>query len=64
MSDRTNFLATVSSVSAAGITLKFDGDEQPTTKRYKYNTAIKFSVGQRVKVAKISGTYIVEYPIS
>nr|DAL24629.1 MAG TPA_asm: NfeD-like C-terminal, partner-binding [Caudoviricetes sp.] len=29
-----------------------------------YNKSITFKVGDRVKVAKISGTYIVEYPIN
>lgn len=64
MIEQTDFLATVASVNAAGITLIFDGDATATTKRYKYNTAVTFSPGQRVKVVKISGTYIVEYPIS
>lgn len=64
MINQTDFLATVSSVDSTGITLIFDGDSAATAKRYKYNAAVTFKPGQRVKVVKISGTYIVEYPIS
>lgn len=63
MNERTDFLATVGAVYSDGLTLIFDGQTEATTKRYKRNTAITFKAGQRVKVVKISGTYIVEYPI-
>lgn len=56
-------LATVDAVYADGISLIFDGDSAPTDKHYKCNAAISFSAGQRVKIVKISGTYVVEYPI-
>lgn len=59
----TDFLATVAAVYSDGITLIFDGQTAPTAKRYKFNTAVTFKSGQRVKVVKLSGTYIVEYPI-
>ena len=45
-------------------TLIFPGETEPTTKAYKCNESIEFSAGMRVKIAKISGTYVVEYPIS
>ena len=63
MNERTDFLATVGSVHSDGLTLIFDGQTEATQKRYKRNTAVTFTAGQRVKVVKISGTYIVEYPI-
>jgi len=57
------FFATVGTVYTDGITLILDGVAAESTKHYKCNTSIKFSAGDRVKVAKISGTYVVEYPI-
>lgn len=61
---QTDFLATIGAVYSDGVTLIFDGQTQPTTKRYKRNKSVTFTPGQRVKVVKISGTYIVEYPVS
>jgi len=55
--------ATVDTVYSDGITLIFDGQTTATTKRYKANTSILFVAGQRVKVCKDSGTYVVEYPV-
>lgn len=55
--------ATIGSVSSDGVTLIFDGQIAPTAKRYKHNKSINFSVGQRVKVIKTCGTYLVEYPV-
>lgn len=56
-------LATVVSVSSDGLQLQFDGETQATQKKYRYNQSITFQIGDRVKVARISGTYVVEYPI-
>ena len=64
MNNRTDFLATVGAVYDDGLTLVFDGQTEATQKRYKQNTAITFAAGQRVKVVKIAGTYIVEYPVT
>lgn len=55
--------ATVGNVSTTGITLIFDGQEEPTEKEYRCNTVCPFSAGDRVKVCKDSGTYVVEYII-
>lgn len=44
-------------------TLIFPGEVEPTTKAYKCNESIEFAAGMRVRIAKISGTYVVEYPI-
>ena len=64
MIEQTDFLATVGAVYSDGITLILDGQTEPTQKHYKRNASISFSSGQRVKVVKISGTYIVEYPVT
>lgn len=55
--------AVVTSVDNSGLQLMFDGEIYPTKKRYKFNSAYTFKVGDRVKVNKQSGSYIVEYPI-
>ena len=55
------FLATVAGVYSDGVTLNIDGAE--TKKHYLTNASQSFQAGDRVKVAKISGTYIVEYAI-
>ncbi len=55
--------ATVIAVAEDGLTLQFDGETEAAKKKYKYNKSITFTVGQRVKITKISGTYIAEYPI-
>lgn len=55
--------ATVVSVQTEGLGLLFDGETEPSAKLYKYNKAITFQVGDRVKVTKVSGTYVVDYPI-
>ena len=58
------YFATIGNVNSSGVTLIFDGESTATTKRYKVNKAGTYVAGNRVKVAKISGTYIVEYVIS
>lgn len=56
-------LATVANVAEDGITLIIDGEEEAGEKKYKVNTAVKFTTGDRVKIFKNSGTYLVEYKI-
>jgi len=51
--------ATVAGVYSDGLTLTFDGASGPSTKRYKCNTFVKFAAGDRVFLAKDSGTYVV-----
>ena len=55
--------ATVMGVYEDGLQLKFDGEKEATSKRYRYNKSITFQLGDRVKVMRVSGTYVVEYPI-
>lgn len=55
--------ATIGQVYADGVSLIFDGQEEPTEKHYKCNTSIIFSAGDRVKILSDSGTYVVEYVV-
>lgn len=53
-------LATVGNYnSSTGTTLIFDGADTATTKRYKRVGSASLSAGNRVLVAKISGTYLI-----
>lgn len=62
--ERPNFnFATVGAKYADGLSLIFDGETEPSEKHYKCNTSVTFSAGQRVKIFKDSGTYIVEYVV-
>ena len=56
-------LATVASVQSGGVKLIFDGQSEASQKTYKCNAAISFKEGDRVKIHKDAGTYIVEYPV-
>ena len=58
-----NFLATVGAVYDDGMSLILEGQTEATTKHYKCNTSATFAAGDRVKVARISGSYIVEYVV-
>lgn len=56
-------LATVTAVTAEGIQIRIDGDEQASSKTYPCNSGARFQTGQRVRIKPDSGTYIVEYPV-
>lgn len=58
----TVYLATVHAVYVDGISIILDGEKTPKKKHCKYNKSIDFYTGQRVKVCKINGGFIVEYP--
>ena len=55
--------ATVGTVHPDGIALVFDGEETESLKHYKCNAYIPFAPGQRVRIIRDSGTYVVEYPV-
>lgn len=55
--------ATISEIYDDGVTLIFDGGDAPTQKHYLTNMFVVFAAGQRVRVIKDSGTYVVEYPV-
>lgn len=56
-------LATVAEITATGLKLIFDGEADSDGKVYACNAGYVYAVGDRVKVCKISGTYLVEYVI-
>lgn len=56
-------LATVAAISQSGVTLIIDGDEEAGEKEYKVNTMQNLKAGDRVRISKISGTYLVEYVV-
>ena len=60
--------ATVAGVHEDGISLIFDGETADGTepaegKHYRCNTSVVFQVGDRVKICRDSGTYVVEYVV-
>lgn len=54
-----HYLATVVSVEAAGVALRFDGETEARTKIYRRLAAYSPTEGDRVLMVQISGTYIV-----
>lgn len=54
-------LATITAVGTDGVQIQIDGEEEAGEKEYKVNTSVKFAVGDRVKIFKNSGTYLIEY---
>lgn len=55
--------ATVGEVLDDGVTLIFDGQDEATDKHYRCNASVLLLPGDRVKVCKDSGTYVVEYVV-
>lgn len=53
-------LGTISSYSSGdGVTLTIDGESAPTTKEYCFLSSYVPTVGDRVLVEEISGTYVI-----
>lgn len=57
------FATVAAVVPGEGIQLLFDGEETAGQKAYKCNTAVTFHQGDRVKICRDSGTYVVEYVV-
>lgn len=55
--------ATIGGVYDDGLALIFPGAEEASEKHYRANLYCKFAKGQRVYLAKDSGTYVVLFPI-
>lgn len=55
--------ATVGTVYEDGVSLIFDGTSTASDKHYKVNASVVFTAGDRVKIIKDSGTYVVEYVV-
>lgn len=62
--ESTNYsFAVIGEVYEDGVSLIFPGSEEPSEKHYKANLYCKFKAGQRVYIAKDSGTYIALFPV-
>lgn len=62
--ESTNYsFAVIGKVYEDGVSLIFPGSEEPSEKHYKANMYCKFKAGQRVYIAKDSGTYIALFPV-
>lgn len=58
--DKPTRLATViSGNSSTGFIVQFNGEEQPTQKRYKKYRDTTLALGDKVIMNKINGTYII-----
>lgn len=55
--------AIIDEVYDDGVSLIFPGETEPTEKHYKVNAFVVFQPGDRVRIIKDSGTYVVEYPV-
>lgn len=55
--------ATIGEIYDDGVSLIFDGEEEPSEKHYKTNAFVVFQKGDRVRIISDSGTYVVEYPV-
>ena len=56
-------IAKVGVVYSDGLSLILPGETSASQKHYKCNTSIQFHAGDRVKICRDSGTYIVEYVV-
>ena len=56
-------IATVGEVTDTGVTLIFAGEESASEKTYQGNTSAALKAGDRVKITKDSGTYLIDYAI-
>lgn len=54
--------ATIGHVYAEGVTLVWDDDGSESRKLYPVSRAVVFHAGDRVKLCRTAGTYLVEYP--
>lgn len=54
--------AIIMGIAGSRAFLKFN-DGYVSQKMYRLNTGCDYRVGQRVAIRKISGTYLIEYPL-
>ena len=55
--------ATIAQIYEDGVTLLFSGQDTPSQKRYRVNSFAVFHQGDKVFLAKDSGTYVVLFPV-
>lgn len=56
-------IATVGAVTETGVTLIFAGEESASEKTYRGNVSAALKAGDRVKITKDSGTYLIDYAV-
>lgn len=56
-------IATVGEVTDTGVTLIFAGEDAASGKEYQGNVSAALKAGDRVKITKDSGTYLIDYAI-
>ena len=52
-------LATIGTKDTAGVPLIFPGQTEATAKHYRCNPDVTFAAGNRVLIARVSGSYVV-----
>lgn len=52
-------LATIGAKYTDGVSLVFPGQTEATAKHYRCNPDVAFAAGQRVLIARVSGSYVV-----
>ena len=52
-------LATIGAMYSDGVSLIFPGQTAATAKHYRCNPDVTFSAGNRVLIARVSGSYVV-----
>lgn len=62
-STEETLFATIAAVYSDGATLYIRGDPNPTQKHYRSSKNLALKAGDRVKVIKTSGTYVIDYVI-
>lgn len=56
-------LATITEIGSDGVRIRLDGSEEAGEKYYRVNAGAFLVVGDRVKIHKNSGTYLIEYVV-
>lgn len=56
-------LATITEICSDGVRIRLDGSEEAGEKYYRVNAGAFLVVGDRVKIHKNSGTYLIEYVV-
>lgn len=56
-------IATVGAVTETGVTLIFAGEDAASEKTYQGNVSAALKAGDRVKITKDSGTYLIDYAV-
>ena len=58
------FIGIVEETGSDKLKIRFEDEDMPSKTWYPYTRAVQISIGDRVKLVKMDGSYLVEYPIS